>query len=396
MSVCRRHADRPAVDLCSVCHADLCVVCARSLAGAVYCPEHFTAAYRRRRTVGWSVGLGLVVVATTGAVLGVRHLRAEEAEAKRYGDQRPAIEQLRAALAKDVCNRDNARSLATLLTDTGHPDEAAESLDATVAACPPDLETTREALRLHRLAGNRARAMALAEQAVKDHPGDAEGYATRGLMRLENGDEGGVADLRQAVALDPGHEGAAKGLADRIERGDPCGAADLLDDLVGFRSPPDEAAIRERSLRLRSAGSCKRERIEGGVAVVPFDRRNDVMVVTVMINGEPARLLLDTGASMVALSAEFAEQAGIDWRDRETFWVGTAGGVTRARRVKLDSVALGGARVEGVQGAVIPALGRDDGVDGLLGNTFLSHFEVSVDAGACQIRLARKAAASDR
>ncbi len=365
-------------------------MCSRTLAGDSLCPEHYAARYRKRRRLGWLAGVAAVVVAALGSWAAIRSLRAEKAEAERYGEQRAAIEQLRAALQKDVCNRQNARDLASLLDDTGHPGEAAYALDATVGSCPPDLETTREALRLHRVAGNRARAGELAEHVVTNHPTDAEGYATRGLIRLENGDERGLSDLRQAVALDPGNIDAAKGLAGRIESSDPCGAANVLDDLTGFRSTDDETALRARSRRLRDTGKCRRERIEGGTAVVPFDRRNDVLIVNVVIGGEPARLLLDTGASMVALTAEFAERAGLDWRENETFWVGTAGGVTRARRIRLESVALGGARVEGVQGAVVPAMSRDDGVDGLLGNTFLSHFEVSVDAAARRVRLSKK------
>mgnify|MGYP001594023429 FL=1 len=251
---------------------------------------------------------------------------------------------------------------------------------------------TEAALALHRKAGDRAAALALATQLVADHPDSAPGYANRGALRREDGDtKGALADFRQAMRINPAEELAARGLADMIEATEPCGAADALDDFLAFSSPDDAESLGRRSDRLRERGDCRRERIVGGKAVVPFRREDDVMVVTVRVNDTTdAQLLLDTGASMVAFTRAFADRAGLDWRENEVFYVGTAGGVTTARGVKLESVALGAARVEGVSGAVVSGMDVGDDLDGLLGNTFLSHFDVLVDSEARTVTLSAK------
>ncbi len=386
---CGVHPDREAVDICGRCRRELCLTCAQWLAGATYCPDHFGPEYRRRSRNRWLVGVGgLLIVAAVVSVV-IRADQQRRAEEGRYGTHRAEIERLRVAVEKDVCNRPNATALADHLSAAGFEDEALAALSRVVERCPPDRQTTERVLELYRKAGDRPKARVLAERYVKDHPEAAVGYAVRGALALEAGDTARARpDLEQAVTLNPGHEGAALALADLIEPADGCRAADVLDDLLGFASPEGGPELRVRADRLRERGRCPRERIEGGSAVVPFVRDDDVMIVDVLLNDMvKAKMILDTGASSVALTAEFAERAGLDWRNGEPYYVGTAGGVTTARRVKLDSLMLGPARVDGVQASVVSAMNFDDGTDGLLGNSFLSHFEIMVNAESRTVTL---------
>ena len=60
------------------------------------------------------------------------------------------------------------------------------------------------------------------------------------------------------------------------------------------------------------------------------------------INGTSMRLLADTGASVIALTVEDAENAGIDVNQLEfTLRVSTANGTAEAARVELDEVRIG-------------------------------------------------------
>jgi aspartyl protease family protein len=59
------------------------------------------------------------------------------------------------------------------------------------------------------------------------------------------------------------------------------------------------------------------------------------------INGSFARMIVDTGASSVAIPASHAQRMGIDYRKGRPVVVGTAGGNQRAYRVMLDSVSVG-------------------------------------------------------
>lgn len=60
------------------------------------------------------------------------------------------------------------------------------------------------------------------------------------------------------------------------------------------------------------------------------------------INGARMRLLADTGASVIALSVEDAEDAGIDINQLDfTLRIATANGTAMAARVELDEVRIG-------------------------------------------------------
>lgn len=62
----------------------------------------------------------------------------------------------------------------------------------------------------------------------------------------------------------------------------------------------------------------------------------------VTVNGNPVRMLVDTGASTIALSTEDAARAGIDIDALSfTSFVSTANGVTAAADVRLDEVRVG-------------------------------------------------------
>jgi aspartyl protease family protein len=88
------------------------------------------------------------------------------------------------------------------------------------------------------------------------------------------------------------------------------------------------------------------------------------------INGRPIDVMIDTGATMVALSYEDAERAGI-YLNRSDFTraVSTANGIARVAPVTLDRVSVGNITVRNVPAAVAEP-GRLK--TSLLGMSFLS------------------------
>ena len=86
------------------------------------------------------------------------------------------------------------------------------------------------------------------------------------------------------------------------------------------------------------------------------------------VNGQPVHLVVDTGASSVALTVADAQRIGIAVSPAEFQVVGTgASGPVRGKVVLLDSVSVDGKEVRGVRGAVL------EGLDvSLLGQTYLS------------------------
>ena len=95
------------------------------------------------------------------------------------------------------------------------------------------------------------------------------------------------------------------------------------------------------------------------------------------VNGHAVHLLVDTGATAVALTAEDAQRLGFDPKGLDySYRVATANGQARAARIKLASVSVAGAEVQNVDALVI-----ERGLQtSLLGMTYLgrlSQFEAT-------------------
>ena len=88
------------------------------------------------------------------------------------------------------------------------------------------------------------------------------------------------------------------------------------------------------------------------------------------INGRAVLVMIDTGATAVALSYEDAREAGLRPGSLDfNVPVGTANGITKAARIMLDRVEVDGVRVRDVEGLVLPE-GAMQG--SLLGMSYLS------------------------
>lgn len=90
------------------------------------------------------------------------------------------------------------------------------------------------------------------------------------------------------------------------------------------------------------------------------------------INGRITRMMVDTGASMISLSAADAIRLGIDYKKGQPAYVNTANGVVPAYRVTLDSVKVGDIVLNQVDGLV-----QETGLPfTLLGMSFLNRTEM--------------------
>jgi aspartyl protease family protein len=86
------------------------------------------------------------------------------------------------------------------------------------------------------------------------------------------------------------------------------------------------------------------------------------------VNGQPVRVVVDTGASTVALTVADAQRIGVPFSPNEFTVIGSgASGPVRGKGVTLDSVNVDGKEVRGVRAAVVEGLGAS-----LLGQTYLS------------------------
>jgi aspartyl protease family protein len=96
------------------------------------------------------------------------------------------------------------------------------------------------------------------------------------------------------------------------------------------------------------------------------------------LNGVSMDVLVDTGANLVAMSAEHAVRIGIDYEAGVESAVETAGGLNDAWLIKLRSVEVGGIKVENVEATVIDG---DYPTIVLLGMSYLRHVEMRESGG---------------
>ena len=101
-------------------------------------------------------------------------------------------------------------------------------------------------------------------------------------------------------------------------------------------------------------------------------------ISTAQINGRTTKVLVDTGANVVALNSATAEGLGLDYRSNDPHLITTAAGEVQAYPIKLDSVVMGGIRVNHVQAMVLD--GAHPGTV-LLGMSYLQHVEMSEKGG---------------
>ena len=102
------------------------------------------------------------------------------------------------------------------------------------------------------------------------------------------------------------------------------------------------------------------------------------------INGRAVRFMVDTGATTVAMGAQDAERAGLNYKSGQQVMMSTANGVAEGYLIKLDSVRIGDVEVLNVDAVVTP----QPMPFMLLGNSFLSRFQMLRDND--QLTLTRK------
>lgn len=136
----------------------------------------------------------------------------------------------------------------------------------------------------------------------------------------------------------------------------------------------DGATVETDGRRLRLAvghAPMKRSADTGRrVALAPDTRGHYVAMGAV--NGRPVRFLVDTGATAVTLSTEFARSLGLDLGTAQPVLVATANGRVIGRRLVLDTVSLGDLVLHRVDAVVQDNLGDL----ALLGMSFLSRTDL--------------------
>jgi aspartyl protease family protein len=112
-------------------------------------------------------------------------------------------------------------------------------------------------------------------------------------------------------------------------------------------STPSKARSGEQALSIDS-----RSQSSGRNVRLAADNRGH-FVTPAYVNGRPIDVMVDTGATSVALTWEDAQSAGVHVRESDfNLRVSTANGVTQVAPVTLDSISIGDIMVRDVQAVV--------------------------------------------
>lgn len=149
----------------------------------------------------------------------------------------------------------------------------------------------------------------------------------------------------------------------------------------------DDAVSTSATRRIEGSGAAAAtpNRARQGQTVEIAASENGHFHAEAEINGQTLQVLVDTGATMVALTYEDAESAGIYLKPSDfSYGVNTANGVARVASVMIDRISIGDITVRNVRGTVSE---RGRLSTSLLGMSFLSRLErVDMRAGVLVLK----------
>lgn len=118
-------------------------------------------------------------------------------------------------------------------------------------------------------------------------------------------------------------------------------------------------------------GGYEEQRAEGGAVRIRMARDGHFWA-NVKLNGYERRMLIDSGATITALSAKTAAAAGVDPRSgKMPVTIETANGAVEAASAKIDKIEIGPLKAEDLNVVVAEAFGDMD----VLGMNFLSRLK---------------------
>ncbi len=351
--------------------------------------------------------IGLLLIAVPGGVrAGYLDENPEEVFADVY--QRLGALPLRAArdpyvwlrleeLKREPCDQKSVGDLALMLDQLGYRREAANGLYRFVLACGAPLSALNRSINIYLKLTDYANAVEVADELVRRAPTDHDARYLRGVALEGAGDlQRALADYSNSIELFGSDK---KGISSRVflrmagvyaalKRF--CEAAAPVNMWVSLDPITRDTSQSQKIIAdYEAKGNCASSK-EFQKESFPLRGQKNVVTVKAEINGVRGLFILDTGASYLSLRQSFAERAKIPQADTEITLM-TANGTAKAKLSKADHVRLGKLEATNVPVAVqtVDDKSYGAGVDGLLGMTFLSRFEVQMAGGFIEVRTRR-------
>ena len=308
---------------------------------------------------------------------------------------RPAIRKALDELVREPCDRKAIVELGQALQKEGYRREAANAhvrfSDTCKGGHPQSLQVAANMLLD---LSDYSTTVAVATMYIALVPHDNNGYFLRAVAHDRGGEpRKAIDDYITAIELFGDRASISSvsyiGMARNYERlGQFCDAALAIQAWVA-RNPARNETSQTRMMIAGyvAKGGCAVDEKRNEV-VIPIVRRGDVVTVSVVLNGVTGNFIVDTGATFVMVTHGFAQKANVDVDQSSTIKITTANGIADARRGRAKTIRLRTLESSDVP-LVVHANPKENfggRFDGLLGMSFLSRFNVSMDAKSVRIR----------
>ena len=297
-------------------------------------------------------------------------------------------------LKREPCDQKSIGDLALALDKAGYRREAANGLYKFVLNCGAPVTALHRSIDIYLRLTDYPKAVEVADEFMRRAPSNREAHYLRGAALEGTGDyQRALVDFANAIELfGPDKKGISSRVFMRMANAYAalnrfCEATAPINMWVALDpASRDNSQTQKIVADYEAKGNCNTSK-EFQKVSYPL-RGQNVVTVKAEINGVRGLFILDTGATFVAMKSNFADRAKISQAGAGEITVTTANGSTKAKLAKADKVTLGKLAATNVPVAIQAADGQGygAGVDGLLGMSFLSRFEVQLANGSIEIR----------
>jgi clan AA aspartic protease (TIGR02281 family) len=311
-------------------------------------------------------------------------------------ERNPEFQVLLEQLGREPCYRGAITGLADAMLDAGYPRETDKSLSAFAKRCGASDEISVRRYSALYQASDFSTALQVANELVQSDPADAQVRYWRGNAheKLKHFTEA-LADYINAVQL-LGNPSSVEGTnfydISRMYAalGRYCDAITPLETYASM-DPAERRTTQITKLIAEYAdkGKCDTRFATGSTRIgrLALSGTAGVNTLNVAVNDVPGNFLLDTGATYVAVTSEFAGKAKLKCGTGTELQMKTVAGVASANLCYADTVKVGKAEAQGVPVAIIRGTRDPFGnkLDGLLGMSFLARYKVTVSQNAIEL-----------
>lgn len=291
-------------------------------------------------------------------------------------------------LARERCDQQAIADLGKALENAGYRREAVTALVNFSKTCGGHAQSLRTAANILLKLSDYETTVTVASGLIDLEPFHDNGYYLRAAAHERGGSpHKAIDDYTTAIELFGDKQRIAsvsyQGIARSNEKlGQFCDAASAIEAWVSINPERNDTsqtrAIIATYLSKAKCGLATATREE----VFAVSRPNNVVKLPVSINGTRGFFILDTGATFVSLKNTFAMKAKVQINPDSIVQLHTANGIATGKRGRAQTIQL-----RSLQANDVPIVVQDDakgtygeGVDGLLGMSFLSRFKLTIDA----------------